>query len=180
MLFTNKTLEMIKTREGRKLELFGMYRKEISIPVLEGVNEKILFVQDSVTHKYLNLQVTEEGLKFENVKSDKLYLVLDLLDYKFFKTNSKIEVGASSEVQFDKVEIHSLKNRLQRTHWTISILEAIGTGFGVLKLTSTSGRVSYLLVNNKYVTITNFKGAVKFIEENNIKFNLADEKFNLL
>lgn len=180
MLFTNKTLEIIKTKEGRKLELFTMYRKEVSIPVLESVNEKILYVQDSVTHKYLNLQVTEEGLKFENVKSDKLYLVLDLLDYKFFKTNSKIEVGASSEVQFDKVETYNFKNRLQRTNWTISILEAIGTGFGVLKLTSTSGRTSYLLVNNKQVTMTNFKGALKFIEENNIKFNLAEEKFNLL
>lgn len=180
MLFTNKTLEIVKTKEGRKLELFNMYRKEISIPCVEGLHDKILFVQDSVTHKYLNLQVSEEGLKFENSKSDKLYLVLDLLDYKFFKTNSKIEVGASSEVQFDKVEIHNLKNRLQRTHWTISILEAIGTGFGVLKLTSTSGRVSYLIVNNKQVTITNFKGALKFIEENKIKCDLANEKFTLV
>lgn len=179
MLFTNKTLEIVKTKEGRKLELFNMYRKEISLPVTEGLNEKILFVQDSVTHKYLNLQVTEEGLKFENVKSDKLYLILDLLEYKFFKNNSKIEVAVNSGVEFDKVEIHNLKNRL-RTNWTISILEAIGTGFGALKLTSTSGRISYLLVNNKQVTITNFKGALKFIEENKIKFDLANEKFRLL
>lgn len=179
MLFTNKTLEIVKTKEGRKLELFNMYRKEISIPTTEGLNEKILFVQDSVTHKYLNLQVTEEGLKFENVKSDKLYLILDLLEYKFFKNNSKIEVAVNSEVEFDKVEIYNLKNRL-RTNWTISILEAIGTGFGVLKLTSTSGRISYLLVNNKQATITNFKGALKFIEENKIKFDLVNEKFRLL
>lgn len=179
MLFTNKTLEIVKTKRGKKLELFNMYRNEISIPAVEGLHEKILFVQDSVTHKYLNLQVTEEGLKFENVKSDKLYLILDLLEYKFFKNNSKIEVAENSKVEFDKVEIYNLKNRL-RTNWTISILEAIGTGFGVLKLTSTSGRISYLLVNNKQVTITNFKGALKFIEENKIKFDLANEKFRVL
>lgn len=168
MLFTNKTLEIIKTREGRKLELFSMYRKEITVPVTKNTNQKILFVQDSVTHKYLNFQVTEDGLIFENAKSDNLYLVLDLLEYKFFKTNSKIEVASGLEVIFDKVDEHSLRNRL-KTNWTISILEAIGNGFGALKLTTTSGRVSYLLVNNKQVTITNFKGAVKFIEENNIK-----------
>lgn len=172
MLFTNKSLEIIKTREGRKLELFSMYRKDITIPVAEGTNEKILFVQDSVTHKYLNFQVTENGLVFENTKSDSLYLVLDLLEYKFFKTNSKIEVASGLEVTFDKVDEHDLRNRL-KTNWTISILEAIGNGFGALKLTTTSGRVSYLLVNNKSVTLTNFKGAVKFIEENKIDCNFT-------
>lgn len=179
MLFTNKTLEIVNTKRGRKLELFNMYRNEISIPASEGLHDKILFVQDSVTHKYLNLKVTENGLTFENTKSDKLYLILDLLEYKFFKTNSKIEVAVNSEVEFDKVSIYNLKNRL-RTNWTISILEAIGDGFGVLKLTSTSGRISYLIVNNKQVSITNFKGALKFIEDNKINFNLEKEKFKMI
>ena len=179
MLFTNKTLEIVKTKEGRKLELFNMYRKEITVPVTEGTNEKILFVQDSVTHKYLNFQVTENGLVFENSKSDNLYLVLDLLDYKIFKTNSKIEVASGLEVTFDKVDQHNLKNRL-KTNWTISILEAIGNGFGVLRLTTTSGRISYLLVNNRTVTITNFKGAVKFIEENKIDCDFAKVEWNIL
>ena len=116
---------------------------------------------------------------FENSKSDNLYLVLDLLDYKIFKTNSKIEVASGLEVTFDKVDQHNLKNRL-KTNWTISILEAIGNGFGVLRLTTTSGRISYLLVNNRTVTITNFKGAVKFIEENKIDCDFAKVEWNIL
>lgn len=179
MLFTNKTLEIVRTKKGKYLELFNMYKNEILIPTVEGLHDKILFVQDSVTHKYLNLQVTENGLKFENTKSDKLYLILDLLEYKFFKTNSKIEVATSSEVEFDKVETYNLKNRL-KTNWTISILEVIGDGFGVLKLTSTSGRNSYLIVNKKHATITNLKGALKIIKENNIKIDLLNEKFRTI
>lgn len=177
MLFTNTTLEInkVKSKEGdkefRQLELFNIYGSRYFTQVDKDMTDKILFVKDNVTHRYLNIEKTEKGFIFRNTKSDKLTIVLDMLDYKQFVKNSKIEVAEESEIDFIKVQDFKLKNRLN-TNWTVSIFDVLENGFGILRLTGTSGRTRYLIVKDKVAKIFGKKGAKEFIQENKINFDL--------
>lgn len=175
MLFTNTTLEINKVKSGekeyRQLELFNIYNSRYYTQVDKDMTDKILFVKDSVTHRFLDLERTEKGFIFKNTKSDKLTLVLDMLDYKHFTTDSKIEVYKDSEIAFDTVYNFKLKNRTN-TRWTVSILEVCEDGFGMLKLTGTSGRPKYLIVKDKTAKIFTLRGAENFLKENGIKIDL--------
>lgn len=178
MLFTNKTLEIFIDKDGdKKLELYNLYGDETVLSVADKMNSKILFVQDNVTHKYLTLTSKNDGLTLENKKNDKVHIILDLLDYKHFKTSSKIEsVSGGREVNFKLIKELRFKNRF-KSHWTISILETEDSGFGILKMTSTSGRVSYLIINDKQVMITSFRGAKLYIKDNDIDFDIEKTKW---
>lgn len=180
MLFTNTTLEInkITTKEGkelRSLELFNIYNSKYFTQVDKDMTEKILFVKDNVTHRYLDIEKSEKGFMFKNTKSDKLTIVLDMLDYKQFAVKeTKIEVGAKSEFAFNLVHEFKLKNRLNTT-WTVSIFDVTENGFGILRLTTTSGRVKYLIVKDKIARIFTLKGAETFLKDNGIEFDLDGE-----
>lgn len=186
MLFTNSTLEINKSiskidgKEFRQLELFNIYGSRFFAQVEESMTDKILYVKDNVTHRLLDIDINEKGnLVFKNTKSDKLTIVLDMLDYKQFAKNSKIEVASESEVDFVKIRDFKLRNRLN-TNWTVSLFDITEDGFGILKLTGTSGRTKYLIVKDKTAQILTFKAAKEFLKENGIDFEIESAKWNIL
>lgn len=184
MLFTNKTLEInkITSREGkayRVLELFNIYAYRYFTQVEEEMTDKIIFVKDNVTHRYLDIDKTEKGFIFKNCKSDKLTIVLDMLDYKQFLKNSRIEVAKESEINFNKLRDFKLANRFN-VNWTVALLQVEEDGFGILKLTTTSGRVSYLIVKDKKANIVPLRLVNDYLKDNNIDFQLENATWELL
>ena len=183
MLFTNVTLEINKIKSGekefRQLELFNIYGSRYFAQVDREMTDKILFTKDNVTHRFLDLEKTEKGFMFKNTKSDKLTIVLDMLEYKQFVKDSKIEVASESEIDFVKVHDFRLKNRLN-TNWTVSIFDVTENGFGILRLTPTSGKMKYLIVKDKVAKIFTFKAAKEFLKENGIEFEFDGAEWETL
>lgn len=184
MLFTNTTLEInkISSRDGKEykqLELFNIYNSRYFAQVDRDMTDKILFVKDNVTHRFLDIEKTEKGFMFKNTKSNKLTIVLDMLDYKRFTRDSKIEVSKDSQIVFDKIHEFKLKNRLN-TNWTVSLFDVEEDGFGILKLTGTSGRARYLIVKDRVAKIFTLTGAETFLKENGIKVNLNQTEWTTL
>lgn len=183
MLFTNKTLEINKIKKDekvyRQLELFNIYGSRYFTQVEEEMTDKIIFVKDNVTHRFLDIDKTEKGFIFKNVKSDKLTIVLDMLDYKQFAKNSKIEVAKESAITFNKIKDFKLVNRIN-TNWTVTLLEVEEDGIGVLRLTTTSGRLSYLIVKDKKAAILPFKIVEKYLKDNEIDFDLEKASWEVL
>lgn len=183
MLFTNKTLEINNIEKDgkthRQLELYNIYGSRYYTHVDSKMTDKIKFVKNNVTHLFLDIDKVGTGFMFKNTKSDKLTIVLDMLDYKQFFKDSKIEVSEDSEIKFEKVKECTLVNRIN-TKWTVTMLEVVENGKGILRLTTTSGRVSYLIVLNKKVVMVNSNNIESFLKENNISIDINKTKWNLV
>lgn len=174
MLFTNKTLEVIKLDEKRVVEMVNVYGHNDTLPVDDSVNEKVTYVKDGVVHKYLDIK---DGA-LVSTKNNKITMVLDSLEYKCFKCNGRFEVAANDKDKFTKEGEIKYKNRTETRTYGIDLVsidkdEKIAVG----KLTMTSGLTFFLIKNDNDLVLLTHRAAIRYIDDNKLGIILKDIEF---
>ena len=174
MLFTNKTLEIINTEEGRVVEMTNVYGHHDTMPIDKSVSDKVTYIKDNVTHKYLDI----EELELKGIKTDVITLVLDSLDYKSFKCNGRFEVAESDKDKFTFAGEIKHKNRLETRTYGIDIVTINkNEEFAIGKLTMTSGLTYFVIKNKGDLVCLTYGAAIKYLKEKNIDLILKNIKF---
>ena len=164
MIYTNKVLEIVNEGKGRKAELSSLYGKSLGIE-LKNVHPKVFFIGTSFNSS-LNIEKQKKTGKtiivqeYEKEKSDDLYLILDLQDYKLFK-NDSVLMGVVGAKEFEVIEDYKLSNRSNTCKWDIFILKAPKEKFSILKMHLTSGREEYITICDGFVRCHTSKDSLK-------------------
>lgn len=173
MLYTNRSLEIIKDEEGnRRLEILNMYDKSISIAIDRRISDKLISVEGKF-HKFLSLTERKGELMLTNVKDTNLYVILDLLDYKCFQKNSVL-LTLKGDTGFETLRYYRTSNRCNRCKWGLHILKAPKRAFSILKIYTTSGKEKYLTIYKKFVMLHSSESVKNYIKEHNIDFDFND------
>lgn len=167
MIYTNKVLEMSSNNKGRKLELFTMYPEAIRfLKVNEKVNNKIKFVKDKFNS---SLSFDTKGkfpILIEDKNDDRLFLVLDTLDYKYFNSDGKLYSEAGQD--YALVYQSKFTNKSRTSSWTISILEVPKYFSQIYYMKTTSGADRYITIFEGRIKMHTGESLKKYLVSNNI------------
>ena len=179
MLYTNRSLEIIKTKEGRKLEVSDLYGRPILIDMDKDVSNELISVEGKF-HKYLSLKEEDGKIKLIGKDDEQLYIILDLLDYKCFRNNSLL-LKPKGDNSFKTIEYYRTTNRCGKCKWGLHILKAPeNKRFSILKIRATSGTVKYLTIHRGFVKLISDKSIESYLSRNKINFDIRNTEWELL
>lgn len=179
MLYTNRSLEIISDKKGRKLEVTGLYDRPVLLEIDKDVSDRLISVEGKF-HRFLSLKEENGKLKLVKEKDGKLYLILDLLDYKCFRNNSLL-LKPKGTNDFEALRYYRTTNRCGRCKWGLHILKAPkNKDFSILKIRATSGKEKYLTIYKGYVKMHSDRTIGRYLSKHKISFDLKNTQWELL